>query len=114
MKISKLVFFVISVVGLINGGVAVAAPVNCPSGSYSGVHLRYVGYRESDGYITFAIKEDNGALKSSNEYWLSNYKADSPWAKAAYSGALTALMAGSSLWINCSGKAVDQLYIYAY
>nr|ASO45457.1 ANP1c [Pseudomonas protegens] len=114
MKAPRFVFFLIAFFGLVNGGVAVAAPENCPSGSYSGVHLRYVGYRESDGYITFAVKEDNGQLKSSKEYWLSNYKMDNSWAKATYSGALTALMAGSSLWINCSGKALDQLYIYAY
>lgn len=95
------------------GSPVMADPTSCPAGDYGGEHMKFIGYRESDGYVTFAVKENNGSLKASTEYWLSNYKVDSPRAKTAYTAGLAATTEGSAVWIHCDGTTSSQIYVYS-
>lgn len=113
MKSLKNLFMIFPIIGLTIGGTAVAKPEDCPAGEYSSVYFNYAGYLDDDGYITFSPKNTNGDLKAGKEYWLSNYKMDTQWAKAAYATALAAVTTSGKVWIKCDGKTVNQIYLYS-
>lgn len=104
MKLLKFLLF--PFIGLtINGvSIAMADPIFCPSGVYPNVSLRYIGYRTSDGYTTFSVKENIYGLRNDQEYWLSGYKMSSPWGRANYSTALNAIATGAKVELMCDGK----------
>jgi hypothetical protein len=96
-----------------SSSVMAAGPASCPAGDYGNLHMRYTGYNQTDGYVSFAAKEDHGSLKANTDYWLSNYAVDKDWARVAYTAGLTATTEGSKVWIHCDGKTATQIYVYS-
>lgn len=113
MKSLKSLFMLIPIIGLTISSTAFAKPENCPAGDYASVYLNYAGYLDEEGYITFSPKNTNGDLKYGKEYWLSNYKMDTEWARAAYATALAAIATNGKVWIKCDGTSVKQIYLYS-